>query len=381
MNPEALFLFLILLLGLILCSFLGGNCQSGRVEGFDNLSLYDASGNKNVEKAPKNIIGIITAPDNADGTNSNSINSTLDTSNAHHTTTHPSHHHHYETPKYDNYNHYHKKSTPSIYYGPNGSTAKIMNTHGIYTVIATDKNGNVSTYHPKSKSKNTHMSIHPHSNIHPPSNTHPISQDTTYHSPTGGTAVIGNDFTTGVKIIKVTDTTGNTTIYSSTNSQTFNAGYDNPPPVQTSSSSSDYSGAYGGNIGTSFMSGPGGNNNAYPTNTPMTNPNKINTSLNATGKYNSSLPQGIPKSMIPPGNEDLYILKSEVVPPVCPSCPAPIMSSSSSKNDSSQCAPCPGPARCPEPSFTCQKVPNYTAGQDNQYLPVPVLSSFTSFGM
>ena len=31
MNTEALFLFLILLLGLLLCSFLGGNCKEGIV--------------------------------------------------------------------------------------------------------------------------------------------------------------------------------------------------------------------------------------------------------------------------------------------------------------------------------------------------------------
>jgi hypothetical protein len=51
MNNEALFLFLILLLGLVLCSFLGGNCGK---EGFDSTSssqletgsiFTDASGN------------------------------------------------------------------------------------------------------------------------------------------------------------------------------------------------------------------------------------------------------------------------------------------------------------------------------------------------
>ena len=36
-------------------------------------------------------------------------------------------------------------------------------------------------------------------------------------------------------------------------------------------------------------------------------------------------PNGISRSQIPEGNEDLYILKSQVVPPVCPVCP-PIMS-------------------------------------------------------
>ena len=31
---------------------------------------------------------------------------------------------------------------------------------------------------------------------------------------------------------------------------------------------------------------------------------------------------GVPKHKIPEGQEDLYILKSEVVPPVCPACPS-----------------------------------------------------------
>ena len=31
---------------------------------------------------------------------------------------------------------------------------------------------------------------------------------------------------------------------------------------------------------------------------------------------------GVPASQIPPGDEDLYILKSQVVPPVCPACPS-----------------------------------------------------------
>jgi hypothetical protein len=86
---------------------------------------------------------------------------------------------------------------------------------------------------------------------------------------------------------------------------------------------------------------------------------------------------GIPSSMIPPGTEDLYILKSEVVPPVCPKCPDVTMSSSSDKE---QCPPCPACARCPEPSFDCKKVPNYQS-MDPNMLPTPVLNDFSNFGM
>jgi hypothetical protein len=114
--------------------------------------------------------------------------------------------------------------------------------------------------------------------------------------------------------------------------------------------------------------------------------------------YFSALPQGIPKSQIPPGHEDLYILKSQIVPPVCPVCPVcsgqtKTSSKSSASygngngndsiNDSindSKCTPCPPCARCPEPSFECKKVPNYK-GMNNEYLPQPVLSDFSGFGM
>ena len=78
---------------------------------------------------------------------------------------------------------------------------------------------------------------------------------------------------------------------------------------------------------------------------------------------------------IPPGDDDLYILKSQIVPPVCPACPANI---SCGKSEPPQ--PCPACARCPEPAFDCKKVPNYRSG-DARNLPKPVLNDFSSFGM
>jgi len=42
--------------------------------------------------------------------------------------------------------------------------------------------------------------------------------------------------------------------------------------------------------------------------------------------------------------------------------------------------PCPPCGRCPEPSFECKKVPNY-ASTNSEYLPMPVLSDFSTFGM
>ena len=45
-----------------------------------------------------------------------------------------------------------------------------------------------------------------------------------------------------------------------------------------------------------------------------------------------------------------------------------------------KCPACPPCARCPEPSFTCKKVPNY-ASKNQDHLPRPVLTNFSNFGM
>jgi len=91
----------------------------------------------------------------------------------------------------------------------------------------------------------------------------------------------------------------------------------------------------------------------------------------------SALPVGIPKSEIPSGEEDMYILKSEVVPPVCPKCP----DVSVCPSQENKCQPCPPCGRCPEPAFTCKKVPNYQMSGASDYLPRPVLNDFSQFGM
>lgn len=135
----------------------------------------------------------------------------------------------------------------------------------------------------------------------------------------------------------------------------------------------------------------------------------------------SSSSKGITKDQIPPGQEHLYILKSQVVPPSCPINPgfnkatsedeyngnddaenddegnnasveqdgssglsnglgAAFNSSNGSNNK--KCPPCPACARCPEPSFECKKVPNYSVGANGSMsVPRPVLADFTQFGM
>ena len=86
---------------------------------------------------------------------------------------------------------------------------------------------------------------------------------------------------------------------------------------------------------------------------------------------------GLLKSMIPKGDEDLYILKSQIVPPVCPVCPS-ISTSCPPQKAQTPCPPC---GRCPEPSFDCKKVPNYATANKNNVVPRAVLGDFSSFGM
>jgi uncharacterized protein YdeI (BOF family) len=84
---------------------------------------------------------------------------------------------------------------------------------------------------------------------------------------------------------------------------------------------------------------------------------------------------GIAYSDIPAGQQDLYILKSQIVPPVCPACPP-----ASACPRQEACPPCPACERCPEPAFECKKVPNYASSNEN-YLPRPVMADFSQFGM
>ena len=49
--------------------------------------------------------------------------------------------------------------------------------------------------------------------------------------------------------------------------------------------------------------------------------------------------------------------------------------------NNSEVPPCPPCERCPESNFDCKKVPSYEQGYDNKFLPRPVLTNFSTFGM
>lgn len=318
MNTDALFLFLILLLGLVFCSVLGGNCGA---EGFDS------------------------------GNNDSTPNSGSTTTNGASTS---------GTVKYDNYNHYSGSSTQlangTTFYGKNGGYVVVSSnqdgSQGLRVVVA----GGAQPISFSSQSQ--------------PTSTPNTGGDNsaTFYGPNGASATVTMnpngqqsiqvqtaagtyDFSSGYgqsdsnAVATSSDSITSTQYYGSTGS-----------PVQLSGYSLAYQGT-GGSANTSAMSSP--STMAKPT----------------TYDYSSSLPQGIPASQIPRGQEDMYILKSEIVPPVCPACPA-----SAACPRQEKCPPCPACARCPEPSFECKKVPNYSA-INNDYLPSPVLNDFSSFGM
>jgi hypothetical protein len=91
---------------------------------------------------------------------------------------------------------------------------------------------------------------------------------------------------------------------------------------------------------------------------------------------------GITKANIPPGQEDLYILKTQAFPPGCPAGGCGTAGVSGANNfRPAPVPPCPPCERCPEPAFSCKKVPNYDSTAIQKYLPQPVLASFSQFGM
>ena len=82
---------------------------------------------------------------------------------------------------------------------------------------------------------------------------------------------------------------------------------------------------------------------------------------------------GISASQIPFGQEDQYILKSEIVPPICPACPKPIIAC----NKRRKCPPCPPCARCPDPTYKCKMVADYSS--KSNAIPTPILNDFSRF--
>ena len=117
---------------------------------------------------------------------------------------------------------------------------------------------------------------------------------------------------------------------------------------------------------------PPQNTNATPTSTAITVDTSDSDSSSSSSSSDSSSPSPAPPSS---DDGDEYILKSQIVPPVCPKCP-----DAASCPRPKPCPPCAPCARCPEPAFECKKVPSYQGGP-YPTMPKPVLNDFSQFGM
>ena len=73
-------------------------------------------------------------------------------------------------------------------------------------------------------------------------------------------------------------------------------------------------------------------------------------------------------------DEELYVLKSQIVPPVCPKCPD-VKKCDTNKD----CPACPAPKRCPPKPFECKMVPKWADPRLSKQEPKPVLNSFDTF--
>lgn len=422
MNVEALFLFLILLLSLVLCSFLGGNCNKEKFSmnqnsisqragnrreyissnntnesnnsSYDNYNHFNGSSSEleNGSTFTGSNGGTVIVTTNSDGTQSLQV--TLQNGETPVTfTTNPS-------SSFEGFTGLNGTGSVTKFYGPNGSTAIVININGRKAIqIRTSTTTYTFTESGSLISNNLNSDTYYGSTGTPINESNYAYNTQVYYGPNGGKIKINVN---GVNTVTLVDLDGNTTIfrgipdvngsiikYNGPNGGTativiLNNGekaikvmdaYGNSI-IFTTNQNNEYSGSAGS------VTGPQGNSAYYATGP---NGNTVVGTTNETGYYDGNAglveePRGnnireIRASQIPTGDEDLYILKSQIVPPVCPACP-----SSASCPRQEKCPPCPACARCPEPSFECKKVPNYNA-IDNDYLPIPVLNDFSSFGM
>jgi len=337
-DNTALILFMIMLLGLLLCSFLGGaGCSK---DGFSNYTVDTVDSSS------------VSVGDSKSGSDNTIVPGRF-------------------IENYDNYNHYTKESYPSIFYGPNGETAKVIQSDSGNSVVITTSNGDTKTFVINNSANSASTSS--------------SGSATVYYGPNGMSAIIITD-KDGNKAIQVTDSNNKVVVYSVNQPYSSTVTNDNNNNNNNNNNNSSYTPYQTLDANTVTSSEV---NNA----SSLNGKNSSSSSLSSSS-YDQYLPPGIPKSDIPPGDEDLYILKSQVVPPVCPACPAYLGaanagdtetsstsgSGSTSSSSNKKCPPCPACDRCPEPAYDCKLVPNYS-NFNSDYMPAPVLSSFSTFGM
>lgn len=265
-----------------------------------------------------------------------------------------------------------------VFYAPDGTQATLIvdDNNNIDSIIITNPQTGTSVFIPNNYSNNVSVSktatgVSSGSNLY-------YVVSTTYTDQNGNTATITNGSGGNVLITVTNATTGVSTVYTNvmpnnqyTNSYNY-SGYTNYPNY-TNDNASSYTTYTNENT----------NNNVDANSITSTSPTQpvIVTNYDSSSYYNSKqgYNNGIPASQIPNGSEDLYILKSQVIPPVCPVCPPSLINTCEKQG---KCPPCPAPQRCPsESDFICKKQPNYQYNNIQKNLPQPVLNSFSSFGM
>jgi len=214
-----------------------------------------------------------------------------------------------DTMAYD-YDHTTQQNNTIVFYGQNNSTATVSNNSGQLQIVANYGNGETETFK---------------------------------YSQVYNEQIIFIGSGTNKAVMVKTDNSMTLTIYANGNTFIFYSNI-NKNKNQLAGYLNDY---YYGDPSQSISSQP--------------------TTINTI--YSDYLPPGIPKSSIPSGKEDLYILKSEVVPPVCPVCPPSIIvkGDGSGGSGNGDPPPCPACKRCPEPIVDCKKVVKYKHNSGGSY--------------
>jgi hypothetical protein len=283
----------------------------------------------------------------------------------------------------DNYNYFKKNGIPLVYHGPSNSSAKILVHRNDYVIMLTAANGN-TTYFRMNKAEGSIFDIFNSSSSSDTASNNSSSEtipqqlaNVKFYDSAGNVAKIFRA-SNGKYVIQVNQVNGVQVIYTTDNTYTYDT-----------------------NNSRSFDLGVNANGVTTVTQSTLQG-EQLNSNIE-----NNTISNGVPANMIAPENKDLYILKSEIVPPVCPRCP-----SICSKDIKQQCPPCPSCARCPSGSsnFTYSGNNNQVSGSSNQsvanispdnaysegenstdkyskyrsnnkFLPVPVVSNFSTFGM
>lgn len=279
-------------------------------------------------------------------------------------------------------------SNPNTY-EYNGNTANITTINGETVIKITRSDGVVTIYSPTQNKGITYDTTPTSTSTYNTQNKGTV----TYTGPYGTTATL----TTlgGISAVTVTFRNNTSSVFfidkNDTSGTTYKDHYNDKAVVNTTNNTIVVTTRQGEVLTYTKVSG---NVNSYSPYTPTYSStstyvsNNGNTAGSITGpndntiyysNTNSDYVNGKPVTVnnIPQGDEDLYILKSQVVPPVCPVCPPQIIKKCEKEKE---CGPCPI-QRCPTTPFKCVKQPDYSNPEIKQYLPIPVLNSFSTFGL